>query len=56
MERRKIPCKLNYYLFCLSNNWFSIFSLFSAIGKEAEKQRDIVWEDVGCAGGTRLAL
>jgi hypothetical protein len=28
-ERRKTPCKFNYYLFCLSKNCFSIFSLFS---------------------------
>jgi hypothetical protein len=28
---------------------FRYFSLFSVIGKEAEEQRDIVWEDIGCA-------
>jgi hypothetical protein len=34
--------------------WF--FSLFSAIGKEAEEWWDIVREDVGCVGVTMLAL
>jgi hypothetical protein len=33
----------------------SLFFLFSAVGKEVEEQRDIMWEDVGCTGVTRLA-
>jgi hypothetical protein len=35
---------------------FLYFSLFSTIGKGAEELRDIVREDVGCTGVTRLAL
>jgi hypothetical protein len=49
------PCKLNYYL-VVFQTIVSLFSLFSAIGKEAEEQRDIVWEDVCCIGVTRPAL
>jgi hypothetical protein len=36
--------------------YFSIFFFFSAVGKEVEKWWEIVWEDVGCAGLTMLAL
>jgi hypothetical protein len=34
----------------------SLFFLFLAVGKEVEKQRNIMQEDVGYAGVTRLAL
>jgi hypothetical protein len=54
-KRRTIPCKLNHYL-VVFQRIVSLFSLFLAIGKEMEEQRDIVQEDVGCAGVTRPAL
>jgi hypothetical protein len=49
------PCKLNHYLVVFQRT-VSLFSLFSPIRKEAEEHRDIMWDDVGCAGVTRLAL
>jgi hypothetical protein len=49
------PYKLNQHLSVFQRT-VSLFSLFSAIGKEAEEQRDIMREDVGCARVTMPAL
>jgi hypothetical protein len=50
-EERRLPVSSTTpsYFFQI---FFSIFSFFSAVGKEAKEQWDIVWEDVGCAGAT----
>jgi hypothetical protein len=55
--KRDSPCKLKMIPFsCFPLDPFLYFSLFSATGKEAEEQRDIMWEDAGCVGVTRPAL
>jgi hypothetical protein len=49
-ERKTTLCKLNSYLIFFKI-CFSIFlSFFSAVGKDVQEQRDIMWEDVGSAG------
>jgi steroid 5-alpha reductase family enzyme len=50
------PHKLNYYLIVFQDLFLYFLSLSLSIAKEAEEQRDIVWEDVGCTGVTRPAL
>jgi hypothetical protein len=54
-EREMTPRKpINSLLFL--QICFSIFSFFSAIGKEVEEWWEVIWEDVGCAGATTPAL
>jgi hypothetical protein len=52
-ERLPVSSTTTFFVF---QRTVSLFFLFPVIGKEVEKWRDIMWEDVGCAGVTRPAL
>jgi hypothetical protein len=53
-EGEATPSKLNNSLLFL--DMFLYLSFFLAVGKEAGKQWDIVWEDVGCTGATTIFI
>jgi hypothetical protein len=53
-ERLPLSSTTTFFVFQRTVSLF--FFLFLAVEKEAEKQRDIVRDDVGCTGVTRLAL